>query len=147
MIYRVKGFSIVQRIALTVAPFPSVLVAQLCIILSKAVLVEDLGTASYWLVSRTFKAPGLTKSHTIISLATLDRQGVSEMGRRSFLMSSTGCFLGSGVTSAHFHMLGNCSWNDLLMMVVTGKARRSASSFKIQFEMPCGSRGLWWIEL
>ena len=68
------------------------------------------------------------------SSATLETQGVSEIGLKSFFRSSTGFFLGRGETSAIFQMVGNrCSRYDALRICVMGKARISEYSFKSQF--------------
>ena len=53
---------------------------------------------------------GFTKPSTTNSSATLEIQGVRDIGLNSFWMSTTGFFLGRGVTSAIFQMVGGrCS--------------------------------------
>ena len=48
---------------------------------------------------------GFTKPSTTNSSATLEIHGVRDIGLNSFLMSTTGLFLGRGVTSAIFQMV------------------------------------------
>ena len=94
----------------TVAPFPSVPKDQLCSMLISAIVVEEFGMAPYWLSSRMFMTAGFTKPSTTNSSATLEIQGVRDIGLNYFWMSTTGFFLGRGVTSAIFQMVGRrCS--------------------------------------
>ena len=48
---------------------------------------------------------GFTKPSMKNSSATLEIHGVRDIGVNSFLMSTTGLFLGRGVTSAIFQMV------------------------------------------
>ena len=50
--------------------------------------MEDVETAPYWLESKIFIAAGLTKSQTTMPSLHVDKQGVSEIGLRSFLRFS-----------------------------------------------------------
>ena len=75
---------------LTVAPFPSVRKDQLCSMLISAIVVEEFGMAPYWLSSRMFMTAGFTKPSTTNSSATLEIQGVRDIGVNSFWMSTTG---------------------------------------------------------
>ena len=88
------------------APFPSVPKDQLFSILISAIVVEEFGMAPYWLSWRMFMTAGFTKPSTTNSSATLEIHGVRDIGLNYFLMSTTsGLFLGRGVTSAIFQMV------------------------------------------
>ena len=65
-------------------------------------MVDEFGTAPYWLGSTTLRTAGLTWSVTTQSSATFDKPAVSAIGLRSFLRSITGFFVGKGETSAIF---------------------------------------------
>ena len=107
---------------------------------------ELQSTPEYWFPRITSRTAGLTKSSTTNSSATLETQGASEIGLKSFFRSSTGFFLGRGGTSAIFQMVGNrCSRYDALRICVMGKARMSEYSFKSQFGTLSGPDALLWL--
>ena len=69
--------------------------------------MEDLGIAPNWSGSITFKTAGPIWNLTTKSSAILEMEGV---GRNWFLMSLTGFFFGTGITSAFFQRVGKrCS--------------------------------------
>ena len=59
-------------------------------------VVEDLGMAPNWLFLIFAKMAGFTCSFTTNSSATLDKIGVSDIGRRSLLISFGVFFLWNG---------------------------------------------------
>ena len=71
----------------TVELFPYVHMDQWYSILISAIFVEDPGVTQYWLSSIRPKKAGLRKSFTTNSSATLDTEGVREIGLKSFLIS------------------------------------------------------------
>ena len=68
----------------------------------KACKVEDLGTAPNWSGSITSRTAGTTNKVTTKSSATLEIEGVREMGLRCLFKSVTGFCFGSGITFASF---------------------------------------------
>ena len=89
-------------------PFPSVPRDHAWSMLIRAVVVDDFGIAPYWFQRITSRTAGLTTSSTTNSSATLETQGVSEIGLKSFFRSSTGFFLRRGGTSAIFQWCCLC---------------------------------------
>lgn len=80
---------------LTVAPFLSVPKDQLCSMLISTIVVVEFEMAPYWLSSRTLMTAVFTKPPMTNSSTNLETQGIRDIGLNSFLMSTTGSFLGS----------------------------------------------------
>ena len=95
---RSKALRKSSRTTLAVAPFPSVLTSQLCVMLTKACVVNDLGIVPNCRGSILCNTAGLTYLSTMWSSASLDKIGVREMGRRCLLISLMGLCLGTGNT-------------------------------------------------
>ena len=83
---------------------------------------------------------GFTKPSTTNSSATLEIHGVRDIGLNYFLMSTTsGLFLGRGVTSAIFQMVRRrCSAQEAFGISVMGQATRSQYSFSSQLGVLSG---------
>lgn len=75
---------------------------QECTILISAYVVEDAGMALNWLSPIFLRIDGRKCSATTNSSATLERRGVSEMGRRCLFTSLIGFCFGIGTISAEF---------------------------------------------
>ena len=124
-------------------PFPSVLASQLCVMLTKACVVDDLGIVPNCRGSILCNTAGLTYFSTMRSSASLDKTGVREMGRRCLLISLMGLCFGTGTTSASFQEGGRRdSWNEELRITETGPAKRSAFSFNNHTGIPSGACAL-----
>lgn len=76
-----------DKTVITVELFPSVRMDQWYSILISAIFVEDPLVTQYWLSSITPKKGGLGKFFTTNSSATLDTEGVRQIGLKSFLIS------------------------------------------------------------
>ena len=112
-----------------VDPVPSVCLVQECTILISAYVVEDAGMAPNWLSPIFLRIDGRKCSATTNSSATLERRGVSEMGRRCLFTSLIGFCFGIGTISADFQEGGRrFSPKEQLIMSVTVSERRSAES-------------------
>ena len=85
-----------SRTTLAVEPFPSVLTSQLCVMLTRACVVDDLRIVPNCRGSIFCKTAGLTYFSTMWSSAGLDKIGVREMGRRCLLISLMGLCFGTG---------------------------------------------------
>ena len=81
-----------------------------CIIDIRAYRVENLGILPYWLGSIIYNTAQLTCVETTKSSASLEMVGVSEIGHKCFLRSSTGFYFGRVTTSASFHEVGFVLW-------------------------------------
>ena len=76
---------------------------------------------------------------TTNSSATLERDGVRDIGLKCLQISDTGFVFMIGTTSAAFHEArSRCSLKLLLRIELTGWARTSAYSFNTQFGTPSG---------
>ena len=104
-----------------------------------ACAVDDFGIAPNWLGSMMFSMAGPTYILTTKSSATLDNDGVKDMGLMCFDTFVIGFCLGKGVTSANFQGEGSCCLaKEQFKMLVTGSARISAYSFMSQLPIPSG---------
>ena len=98
--------------------------------------MDNLGIAQNWLGSMTFRIVGPTYINTT---ATLESDGVSDMGLMCFDTFVLGFSVGNGMTSANFQGKGSsCSANELFRIWVMGLARKWAYSFRSQFPIPSG---------
>ena len=136
---RSKALRKSSRTTLAVAPFPSVLTSQLCVMLISACVVNELGIVPNCLWSISFNTAGLTYCSTIWSSVILDRIGVSEIRRRCLFTSFIGFCFGTGTTSASFQDDGRRpSRYEEFRISVIGLANRSAFSFNSQPGIPSG---------
>ena len=115
------------------------LTSQLCGMLTKACLVDNLGIVPNCRGSIFCNTAGLTYFSSMWSSAGLDKIGVREMGRRCLLISLMGLCFETGTTSASFQDGGRWdSWNEEMRISDTGPAKRSAFSFNNHTRMPSG---------
>ena len=109
----------------------------------RAYRVEDLGIPPHRLESIVCNTTGPTCVETTKSSASFEMAGVSEMGLRCLMRSSTGFCLGRGTKSASFHEVGSlCSLKLAFNMKVMGCTRISAYFLRSQFLMPSGPAAL-----
>ena len=95
--------------------------------------------APNWLSSIFLRIDGHKCSATTNSSATLQRRGVSEMGRRCLFTSLIGFYFGIGMVSADFQEGGRrFSPKEQLIMSITVSERRSAFSFNNHAGIPSG---------
>ena len=114
----------------------------------KAYKVEDLGIPPYWFGSIICNIAGPTYLSTTKSSATLEIEGVKEIGRRCLIASSTGFCFGRGTTPASFQGVGSlCSLKLAFNMDVIGCTRISAYSLKSQLPMSSGPAALYYAGL
>ena len=86
-------------------PLLSRVLSHLCWIVIKACVVDLPGWQPYWFLSWKGSKDGMSLSLTMTS-RTLVTVGRREIGRRSFWMEAGGWILGTGTTSADFHIRG-----------------------------------------
>ena len=95
------------------------------------------------MISSTFKIAGLTYFSTNSSYATLETDGVNEIGLKSFLGCRTGLIFGIADTSAIFEAAGrHCSEYEAFKIWVTGKAIMNEYSLSNQLDIASASDAL-----
>lgn len=114
---------------------PSVFNVKLCILLSNANVIEDLGITPYWLESITFTYNKV--------LSNLEIHGVIDIGLSSMFRFCMGFVFGRGTMFATFQDLGNrCSLYEAFKIVLTGEARLPQKPIWYLI----GAAGLRWVE-